>query len=269
MSKQGKLISCLVVVSMMLTNIVSIVAARDHESEAYGLFNQPEDSSLSSGGDTCANPQNIVPASEEDARHFERLTLRSEEFKSFKRRLFANYHGEFRLQLSERYSLAVEENVVAVYVPIVGGAGESFYGIWFDKETDTVVRSISGVFEFDSDQNVIVRFEHNDSLLLDAVITQDGIVLDAVAYDIEGNEVDLDSTIEANNSPSPNGSDQPWPCLTSCLSALGVPIFVVAGLSLLCAAVCVITTGLACGGCIAAALGFWSAIGATCIYVCL
>ena len=276
MSKQGKLISFVIVITMMLTNIIGIVAARDYEAvkdyktEAFVLDNQQIDLVSRPDGNICTNAQNIAPASEEDIRYFERLALQSDEFQSFKRQLSTNYHGEFRLQLRERYSLTVEENIIAVYIPITGGAGNSFYGVWFDTETDTVFRTISGVFAFDSDQNVVVRFEYNSSPLLDAVISQEGVVLSGTAYDIEGNEVDISEFIGVSlpNTTNASAGWAWWDCMTGCLSNFGVPLFLIGGLSIICSAVCFGTAGLLCGACIAVALGAWSGAGAACIFIC-
>lgn len=61
------------------------------------------------------------------------------------------------------------------------------------------------------------------------------------------------------------GSPAWWSALNSCLANQGVPAWIVTGLSIICAAACAVTAGLACVLCIAAAAGFSSGVVAACV----
>jgi hypothetical protein len=243
--------------------MVGEVTARTYENSSSSSIEtgvKTVESSSEQGSDICVNEGeiDIAPASEEDARHFESLALRSSDLRQFRRALRTTYGRQFQLQLADRYTLAVGEEV-AVYIPIRGGTGDSFYGIWFNRNSEEVTKTVSGLFAFDSDENVTLEFQFNGETRLDATLTQNGQVVSGVAYDEEGNEINLNDLVIVSGF---------WSCMTDCLSQAGVPLYLITGLSIICAAACVVTAGFACGACIAAALGAWSGVGAACLAFC-
>lgn len=58
-----------------------------------------------------------------------------------------------------------------------------------------------------------------------------------------------------------------WGNLSTCLNNQGIPGWVVAGLSLACSVACVVTAGIGCGVCLAAAIGGWSGIATACVAI--
>lgn|GEM_PF-6265652 len=168
--------------------------------------------------------------------------------------------NELELATERSYAFQVGELKI-LYIPIRGGTGDSFYGIQFD-ESLSIVGTLKGIFTLDDEDNILFQFQVNNQIIADLVITENGEVLGGRLFDLEGNELDLKEQV------SPNASTGWWGCMNSCLAWSGVPIYLIAGLSILCAAACVITAGLACGACIAAALGAWGGVGAFCLVQC-
>ncbi|MEJ2748844.1 MAG: hypothetical protein P8183_13220 [Anaerolineae bacterium] len=211
----------------------------------------------------------VVEVDQETTNTLLNIVLESEKFRSFNRTLERENEEAKRqenileLKTEERYAYKVGD-ILILYIPITGGAGHSFYGIQFD-ESFSVVGSMAGLFRLNAQENVSFHYQINDQTIANLEITQEGKVVGGQVFDLAENEQEL---TKQDIIITPDGIGEWWDCMGSCLSWAGVPLYLIAGLSIVCGAACVITAGLACGACIAAALGAWSGVGAFCLAEC-
>lgn len=95
-----------------------------------------------------------------------------------------------------------------------------------------------------------------------------GVVRAWVDGSLQVNRVVGEPTASNRSSVAPAaavGSSAWWGALNSCLANQGIPAWILAGLSLICAAACVATAGAACLVCLAAASGFGGGVVGACI----
>ena len=218
----------------------------------------------------CSASENmdIVEVDRETTDTLLAVALESEEFKFFERKIerenkhVTHRENSLQLEIAEIYAYKIGD-LFTLYFPIKGGTGDSFYGIQFD-ESFSIVGSMAGLFRLNDRENVSFYYQINGQTIADLEITREGEVLGGKVFDLDGNE----QKFSKQNLITSYGVGGWWNCMNSCLSWSGVPLYLIAGLSIVCGAVCVVTVGLACGACIAAALGAWSGVGAFCLVEC-
>jgi hypothetical protein len=158
---------------------------------------------------------------------------------------------------------------VVVRVPIIGGAGGSFYGATLHSDSATVDSAISGIFS-SAGTNVATVMERNGTAVLDAVISPSGDFLSGTLTGSAGTTILDDLRSDEFHSllhPNQNVSGF-FRCLRDCLRGAGIPLWLVLGLAAVCASACVVTEGLACEGCVALATGASRAVALHCISSC-
>lgn len=225
------------------------------------------DSNSTSKQCLATESKNIIELDQETTRRLFEIVQVSNEFGNFEAELDNNNksalttENQLRLDVEKSYAYQIGE-IMTLYIPISGGAGNSFYGVQFDKSL-TIIGSMAGIFKLTAENNILFHYRINDQTIADLIISEQGEVLGGNLFDLSGNKLDLQERI---NQSSANGNW--WNCMNNCLTAQGVPLYLVAGLSLICAAVCFATAGIACGACISAALGAWSAVGVFCLGAC-
>ena len=164
------------------------------------------------------------------AEQFTALLLSSDELWKFRRSLESRYGHEFSLQPQESYVLSYD-SLVGAYLPISGGAGHSFYTMWFDRASRQVVKTAAALFQRDSNANIRAELAVDSALVMDAVLTPEGEIVSGV-MEVDGQAIPLDRLRPA----SPTGF---WDCLLECLGKDPlVPPWILPILSIICGVLC-------------------------------
>lgn len=119
----------------------------------------------------------------------------------------------------------------------------------------------------------------NDNRKVEANIAQNGSILSGTLTDENGLQHDLVSFLKdkeesKTSNPlvsllSPTPAYAGWfDCFGQCLANQGVPQYIISGVSLACAAICIVSVGTLCVQCVMVALAGWGAIGMTCAQIC-
>ncbi|HET9255832.1 MAG TPA: hypothetical protein VFO16_11590 [Pseudonocardiaceae bacterium] len=158
---------------------------------------------------------------------------------------------------------------VAVRVPVIGGAGGSFYGATLHPGPADIDSTISGVFSLDG-VNTSAVMERDGTAALSAVISPSGDVLGGTLTTSAGaTELDNLGSDEFHSLLHPDQNVSGFfRCLRDCLRSAGIPPWLVLGLAAVCASACVVTEGLACEACIALVTGASRAVIFHCISSC-
>lgn len=155
------------------------------------------------------------------------------------------------LSLEEATSWAVDRDTTLVRIPIAAGQGvvdPSAMALFLGRDGE-VVSVVETTFTPATASTGVVRAWVDGTLQVDRVVGEPSAL--------------GDSTV----APAATvGSPTWWSTLNSCLASQGIPAWILAGLSIICAAACVATAGAGCLVCLAAASGFGGGIVGGCIY---
>jgi hypothetical protein len=190
-------------------------------------------------------------------------------FRDNLRQTYGDIFTPLEVELDSFLITVGRERFVAVRVPVVGGAGGSFYGALMSPDSTGIDNAVSGVFSLDG-VNVATVMERNGTAALNAVISPSGDVLSGTLTTSAGmTELDALRSGEFHSLLHPNQNVSGFfRCLGDCLRRAGVPPWLVLGLAAVCASACIVTDGIACEGCIALVTGASRAIIFHCISSC-
>jgi hypothetical protein len=209
----------------------------------------------------------------EVASGFTSKVINSSRFQELKNK----YDFDYTHNLAQVFAINDKE-VTSVSIPIKDNTGENYskYIVMYDSDGN-YMDSILFVFHKVGDTyNFIVQ---NDNRKVEANIAEDGALLSGTLTDEKGQQHDLVSFLKdkeeskASNplvsllSPTPGYAGW-FDCFGDCLADQGVPQYIITGVSLACAAICVVSVGTLCIQCIMVALAGWGAIGMTCAEHC-
>lgn len=177
---------------------------------------------------------------------FKSLLLNSDQYKAFIDQFYRTYSNDFTAHPEKVYAVSMNCRI-GVYVPISGGAGFSFYGVWFDEETEQQVETGTGLFNYDSEGNIIARLTVGDQKI-DAEITPEGRLVHGLArLDGQMRILDSDSVTVTNF----------FTCMGDCLESTGIPDWVLTAITIACGVICAVSAGVACLGCAILAAGIF------------
>lgn len=123
-----------------------------------------------------SSPQ-IVALSGPEAQQYISVTLSSPQYKSFQTQQSNLLRQGFTARESETTALLIitaTEKMVAVRIPIAGGAGYSGYQETFPYGSFTAIDTLAGLFETRPDHNIAAHIWRQGKEILNAVITPDG-----------------------------------------------------------------------------------------------
>jgi hypothetical protein len=214
----------------------------------------------------------IETLSATDADRYVQAVVSSPGYARFRNQL-RQTHGDIftplEVELDSFLITVSQEQLVAVRVPIVGGAGGSFYGAMLRPDSANIDSTISGVFS-PSGANVTTVMERDGTAALNSVISPSGDFLSGTLTTSAGTTA-LDNLrhdeFHSLLHPDLNISGF-FHCLGNCLRGAGIPVWLVVGLAAVCASACVVTDGIACEGCIALATGANRAVIFHCVSSC-
>ena len=193
----------------------------------------------------CTNNR-FVQVHNDKTDRFKALLLDSEQYKKFVGNLEKTYSSNLTPHPENVYAVSMNCRI-GVYVPISGGAGFSFYGVWFDEETEQQVETGAGLFNYDSEGNINAKLTVGDQKV-DAVITPERkLVRGLVRMDGQTRTLNPDSVTLTNF----------FTCMGDCLETTGVPDWVLTAITIACGVICAATGGLACLGCAIVAAGIF------------
>ena len=153
---------------------------------------------------------------------------------------------------------------VNVSFVIEGGVGYSFFALVFDHKLTEILYTISGLYVFVGD-NVSAVYQKNGILIAELEITQAGEIVSGFTYDENGKRADI------KELPGQNQIEGFWYfyfCFETCMVSLGVPIWVLTGVTVVCAVVCAGTAGLEYLACLHVAVSGYTSITTICFYAC-
>lgn len=199
----------------------------------------------------------IVPLNAAEKKQYIGMTLASPDYQSFQTQQHSHLQQGFNLSEKDTSAVLVvngTEKMVVVHVPILGGAGNSYYGEQIQYGTSTVISTMAGLFTTNSDQNIAVQMWKQGKEVINAVITPDGKQF------IQGTITPAIGQNQALDSTTTTAED--WGCwynqLNSCLSGLGVPSWLIGVAATGCSLVCIVTVGSGCIVCLILALGAYT-----------
>jgi hypothetical protein len=154
------------------------------------------------------------------------------------------------LDVSRAEGWAIDRDTTLLKIPVTeyqGAVAPSALMLFLDRE-GRVTSTVESVFTPTSESSGRVRAWVNGEVQVDQAV---GAPVSAPSFGAQ--------------PLAALGSSKWWNALNKCLSSQGVPAWIVTGLSIICAAACVVTAGAGCVLCIAAAAGFSSGV----VYVCV
>ncbi len=194
-----------------------------------------------------------IPLSGAEAQRYIAMLLASSEYQHLLAKLATTYSGI--LHPAEHSGLVVSHtsfHTVTVSIHLVGGAGYSFFTQSYDATSGQLVDTLAGMFTFDSAQNIVGHIEHNERPFIDAEVTPEGKLISGTQYDIVTGKpsgsihiqpeylataaVDIYATVRHDCMA----------CLGNCISAQGVPGWVVAFIAAVCGGACALSAGAGC-----------------------
>lgn len=217
---------------------------------------------LDTGGEVAAcslNPaQELREASDEELTRFKKLVQESRQYDSFKNYL-AQEQTDFELT-GDSVITVVDEKYVNVSFAVKGGAGYSFFGAVVDYSSGEILSTLSGLHTY-TGENIEATYHKNGELLSHLEIAQTGEIVGGFVIDEHGNKLDAREFGQYIESGF-------WSCLNSCLSGLGIPMWIISALGVACGLICAGTAGAGCFACLyAASAGLGGTLG-WCIGVC-
>jgi hypothetical protein len=177
----------------------------------------------------------VSPLDGADAERYVQAVLASADYEQFRNELGQEKGQTFTPQEREATALRIEsglEQEVSVHVPISGGAGQSFYGAILDPDTAAVRRTVSGVFDWTSEDTIAALVKRDGAVVLEAVMTPEGHV-------VSGTNVTM-GVID---------------CVNDCLDEAEINRLLIATIIAVCGPVCTVTVGTGCIACIASLIG--------------
>ncbi len=210
---------------------------------------------------TQALPQ-ITMLDSGKAKPYIETVIKSSRYQDFKLNTQKVYPELFSAQEQQASAIRVtlnQDTLIMVRIPVTGGTGNSYYVTAFQPGNLIATMSTSALFSLTSDNNVHAVAERNGQTVLDAVLTPQGDAVNGTLY-VEGGSPIILSGLTAkeilHTKITPDTSQSPFCCVLSGLVVYGfVSLDVVLVALVVCLAACVVTVGLACVGCIAAATG--------------
>jgi hypothetical protein len=199
-------------------------------------------------------PFEILPA--EEAQKYKLLALQSQQMKS-QLELLRSEQGQFRINESKDQVFGYENEVV-VQFPVLGGAAHSSITTRFNRVTDQLNEIRATLYLQDASMNITSKTFINGRTRLNLTLSEAGGLLQGRAFDAAGKEMRFEELAVAKGVT--------WDCMNDCLADQGIPAWVVTSIGIACAAICVVTVGVGCFGCIASAAGvaagtIWHCIG--------
>lgn len=143
-----------------------------------------------------------------------------------------------------------------------------------DVNTRTLVGSVAWTIE-DTAVGHEANFWQNGELKFTATFNDQGQIVSGLPnqnFVTQGQAIKELFLEELNSSSSEQASlviiTQAFSCLNNCLSAIGVPLYIIGLLGAVCSVACAITAGLGCFYCAAAIFGAYAGAGGACLQRC-
>jgi hypothetical protein len=212
----------------------------------------------------------IVTLDAADAERYIQAALTSPDYERFREQLHREKAQVFTPQENEASTLRVEseqERRVAVHVPIIGGAGSSFYAAFLNADSAAALSSSSGLFEQVTGTDISVVAERDGTVVLDAVMTREGDFVSGTAVAADGETIDL-TGLAAHQLGSRVARADHWGCINRCLANAGIANWLIGAIGITCAVACASTLGTGCIICIAVAAGALSGEATACMTSC-
>ncbi len=204
-----------------------------------------------------------------EAQSYIQAVLSSADYKQFQQRQSQLYPNQFTVQPKSAKAislLSTTETVIAVSIPVVGGAGHSFYSALLQPHSTTITETRDGLFTMTADQHIQVLMEHNGQVILNALETQNGVFVHGTLMTSSGQmtldnltaqqvQIKLSSAQLTAAAASANCPGGLLGCLNNCLSGLGVAGWVLSAIGAGCGIACGGTLGAGCLACLAAVGG--------------
>ena len=206
----------------------------------------------------------------DNAKAFAAVVISSDVFRNLRRSLRPGFAPDTR----EAYIIRREDNVfVAVPIKYRGTPTNSVF-VGIVNNARALIGSVAWIVE-ETSAGQEVSFWQNGELRFTATFNSQGEVVSGLPvqnYVAEGRAVQKNFLEELSSSPSKQASlvivAQALSCLNNCLSAVGVPLYVVGLVDAACSLACAVTVTLGCFYCAAAIFGAYAGVGVACLQSC-
>lgn len=208
---------------------------------------------------------------QENAKALAAVVKSSEIFKNLKK-----YVGPgFTQDTQESFVIQRDDKVfVAVPFKYKGDSTDSVFVGIVDINTRTLLGSVAWTIE-DTDVGHEANFWQNGELKFTATFNDQGQIVRGLPNQnfVKQGQATKELFLEELNSSSSDQASlvivaQAFSCLNNCLSAIGVPLYIIGFLGAACSVACALTAGLGCFYCAAAVFGAYAGAGAACLQRC-
>jgi hypothetical protein len=189
-----------------------------------------------------------------EAEGYIREAIDSSNYRLFRQRV--NQEQKETLSILEHAAVALtisssQGSTVIVRIPIKGGLGYSAYGVEF--QNGQVLQSQGALFTYTQEHDVHIEMERNGQAILNAVVKQDGHIVQGTMRISNGSEISLQGFTTKQTIPYANPANpfQTICCIVGGLERLaGISIIVGDLIAAACIAACAATAGVACAACL-------------------
>jgi hypothetical protein len=170
-------------------------------------------------------------------------------------RIVAHLAGADAVEIERAHGVRFHEGSAMLVLPVVGSVrAPSSISVMFDA-SGKMGRILETRYQEIEGRADLGRV----TLWVDAELKLDRLV------DDKGNTFDPSSPPQATSAGNEIELVFSWTRFEECMNRQGIPSWILAGISIICGAVCIGTAGLGCISCIAAAVGFGSGVVAACV----
>lgn len=237
--------SVLMLLSVMI--LVSLPYWPEASLQAITLAKPASSSLIAPPASTCTTGH-LSKVEAEVEQEFIQLLLQSSQFEAFRANLEQTHPNVFSFQPEQSYALT-DGCQMGVYMPISGGAGYSFYALWFEAVSKVPAQSLFSLFTYNPQGNIVMQAMLQDRQL-EAIITPSGQLLGGTVVK-DGQKVKL----EQNRITTTDF----FSCMQDCIQQSGLPEWVFTAITVACDVICWVTPGSPlCWGCLAVAAGIFT-----------
>lgn len=133
-----------------------------------------------------------------------------------------------------------------------------------DYSSGEILSTLSGLHTFIGD-HVEAIYHRNGDLFSHLEIAQTGEIVGGFVIDEYGNKLDVSELLDQNQV---QGFWDFYFCFEDCMVSMGVPIWVLTGVTIVCSVVCAGTAGWGCFICLNVAVSGYTQITTICFYEC-
>lgn len=213
------------------------------------------------GEATSNTGSGFQPLSAAEVEHYVNKAKADDATHSFQEKLSREFPS-LTLQQNKHQVYVIDDQVVIVNFEVDSPAGYSLFELRYNKETDELIETHSLLAEYDTNKNINARTYVNGKVQTNVTVSESGDLLGGVVASANGTITKVNELSAAAIPPVC------CPCLTDCLAAFGVPIWVITMVGAICAIWCACSAGVGCLVCLVGVVYVMYVIAFMCVMHC-